>query len=423
MTALIQRAKREAAHTIRVEVECDTLDQVREAVDAGADIILFDNMTPEQMKEGVDICRGRALTEASGGITIDNVREAAEAGVDLLSSGSITPLRKGLGHQPGSPPERVSPLRLGLIAAGLLAVAACGDAAPDTPEPPDAQRIVFVGPRFDVWTVRDDGEGLEHIAGEGPSDSSVTLASSRTQRTEGARYTWPTWSPDGTRVALSRIPGLGEDSVAGLVVSDPSGGPERQLHQTRRGSLGFVARDAPHYAFWAPTSQFLSFVAPRAPGRGLGLFSVDPERGDPHQVAANAPLYHVWSPDGTLMLAHRREDLLLYDSADHSTRDLGARSLRYRAPAFSPDGERIAYVVDEGGTGKLVTSKVDGSDRVTVMDVPGEAAFAYSPRRRTHRCRDEAVVGAALRQAVHRGRGRRRRAAPERPHGCVLLVA
>ena len=96
MTALIQRAKREAAHTIRVEVECDTLDQVREAVDAGADIILFDNMTPEQMKEGVDICRGRALTEASGGITIDNVREAAEAGVDLLSSGSITHSVKAL---------------------------------------------------------------------------------------------------------------------------------------------------------------------------------------------------------------------------------------------------------------------------------------------------------------------------------------
>ena len=273
----------------------------------------------------------------------------------------------------------MSPLRLGLIAAGLLAVAACGDAAPETPAPPDAQRIVFVGPRFDVWTVRDDGEGLEHIAGEGASDSSVTLASSRTQRAEGARYTWPTWSPDGTRVALSRIPGLGENSVAGLVVSDASGGPERQLHQTRRGSLGFVARDAPHYALWAPTSQFLSFVAPRAPGRGLGLFSVDPESGDPHQVAANAPLYHAWSPDGTFMLAHRREDLLLYDSGDHSTRDLGARSLRYRAPAFSPDGERIAYVVDEGGVGKLVTSKVDGSDRVTVMDVPGEAAFAYSP--------------------------------------------
>ena len=90
MTELIQRAKRDAAHTIRIEVECDTLDQVREAVEAGADIILFDNMTPEQMREGVAICKGRALTEASGGITIDTVRDVAESGVDLLSSGAVT---------------------------------------------------------------------------------------------------------------------------------------------------------------------------------------------------------------------------------------------------------------------------------------------------------------------------------------------
>ncbi len=96
MTQLIKRAQAQVAHTIRIEVECDTLDQVREAVDAGADIILFDNMTPDEMRQGVEICRGRALTEASGGITIDNVREVAEAGVDLLSSGSITHSTKAL---------------------------------------------------------------------------------------------------------------------------------------------------------------------------------------------------------------------------------------------------------------------------------------------------------------------------------------
>ena len=90
MTELVRRAKRDAAHTIRIEVECDTLDQVREAVEAGADIILFDNMTPEQMREGVAICKGRALTEASGGITIDTVRDVAETGVDLLSTGAVT---------------------------------------------------------------------------------------------------------------------------------------------------------------------------------------------------------------------------------------------------------------------------------------------------------------------------------------------
>ena len=96
MTQLIKRAKVDAAHTIRIEVECDTLEQVKEAVEAGADIILFDNMTAEQMHEAVEICKGKALTEASGGITIDNVREVAETGVDLLSTGSITHSVKAL---------------------------------------------------------------------------------------------------------------------------------------------------------------------------------------------------------------------------------------------------------------------------------------------------------------------------------------
>ena len=108
MTQLIKRAQSQVPHTIRIEVECDTLEQVREAVDAGADIILFDNMTPDQMREGVDICRGRAMTEASGGITIDNVREVAEAGVDLLSSGSITHSTKALDISLEVRPDRPS---------------------------------------------------------------------------------------------------------------------------------------------------------------------------------------------------------------------------------------------------------------------------------------------------------------------------
>jgi nicotinate-nucleotide pyrophosphorylase (carboxylating) len=96
LTDLVRRAKATAPHTIRVEVECDTLEQVQEALDAGAELILFDNMTNDQMAEGVRLCKGRALTEASGGITIDTVRGIAEAGVDLISSGALTHSVKAL---------------------------------------------------------------------------------------------------------------------------------------------------------------------------------------------------------------------------------------------------------------------------------------------------------------------------------------
>jgi nicotinate-nucleotide pyrophosphorylase (carboxylating) len=73
-----------------IEVECDTLEQVKEAIDAGADMILFDNMNPETMKEAVAIVNGRVPTEASGNINLETIREKATTGVTHLSVGRLT---------------------------------------------------------------------------------------------------------------------------------------------------------------------------------------------------------------------------------------------------------------------------------------------------------------------------------------------
>ncbi|HEU5318934.1 MAG TPA: nicotinate-nucleotide diphosphorylase (carboxylating), partial [Chloroflexota bacterium] len=86
----IQAARRGAPHSLRVEVETDSLDQVREAVEAGADAILLDNMSPDELREAVALIAGRAVTEASGGVTLDTVRAVAETGVDLISVGALT---------------------------------------------------------------------------------------------------------------------------------------------------------------------------------------------------------------------------------------------------------------------------------------------------------------------------------------------
>ncbi|MXY59127.1 MAG: hypothetical protein F4Y96_01215 [Chloroflexi bacterium] len=272
-------------------------------------------------------------------------------------------------------------LRTAFIAPLLLAIAACGndEPAPDTPEPSSTQRIVFVSPHFDVWTVEGGGGNPERFTSRSASAPSGTNIALRPQQTQSVRYTWPTWSPDGRLVALSRTPNLDGNALAGLILFDADGSTERQLHETQPGSVPLVANGAPHYALWAPDSRHLSYVAPRGPGQGLGLFAVRADGGEPYEVSANAPLYHVWSPDGRYILVHRREQLLLHDTHDRSTLDLDADSFRYRVPAFSPDGKRIAYVVDESGMGKLVTSNLDGTDRVTLMDISGEAAFAWSP--------------------------------------------
>ena len=73
-----------------MEVECDTLDQVRAAIDAGADVILLDNMQLVELREAVKLVEGRAVTEASGGVTLDTVRLIAETGVDWISVGALT---------------------------------------------------------------------------------------------------------------------------------------------------------------------------------------------------------------------------------------------------------------------------------------------------------------------------------------------
>jgi len=79
-----------AATPLPIEVECDTLEQVSEALAAGAEAILLDNMIPDQLRAAVALARGRARLEASGGVTLENVRDVAETGVDEISVGALT---------------------------------------------------------------------------------------------------------------------------------------------------------------------------------------------------------------------------------------------------------------------------------------------------------------------------------------------
>ena len=86
----IEMAKEYAPFVRKIEVETENLDMVREAADAGADIIMLDNMTPEMMREAIKIIDGRAETECSGNVTKENVEKVAHIGVDYISSGALT---------------------------------------------------------------------------------------------------------------------------------------------------------------------------------------------------------------------------------------------------------------------------------------------------------------------------------------------
>lgn len=93
ITPAVAAAKLNISHAVKIEVEVESIRELMEAIDAGADIVMLDNMTLDMMKEAVSIANGRVLLEASGNMTLEgerNVRAVAETGVDIISSGALT---------------------------------------------------------------------------------------------------------------------------------------------------------------------------------------------------------------------------------------------------------------------------------------------------------------------------------------------
>lgn len=88
--AAIEKAQAFAGHLIPIEVEVDTIDQLKQALDAGANLVLLDNMPPDVLSQAVALCDGRAKTEASGGVTPETVQAVAKTGVDFIAMGYLT---------------------------------------------------------------------------------------------------------------------------------------------------------------------------------------------------------------------------------------------------------------------------------------------------------------------------------------------
>lgn len=86
----VEALRKKAGHMLQIEVETRDIDEVKQALECGVDVIMLDNMNTEQMKEAVKLIDGRAKTEASGNVTLENIREVAGTGVDIISLGALT---------------------------------------------------------------------------------------------------------------------------------------------------------------------------------------------------------------------------------------------------------------------------------------------------------------------------------------------
>ena len=290
-------------------------------------------------------------------------------------------------------------------------------------------RIVFVGSSGGLFTVNPDGSDLLNLTG-GAQVSSESRGGVLAQP-EGAttNYFWPTWSPDGTRLAASKVVGDGGRPEVSVDVFDLVGRGVRNVYVNPVPSV--IAQGAPHYLYWSPDSRILSFLvsAPQA-FTLLALDTQEPWNVDeiaPDVVETGAPLYYHWNQDGDAILVHSRDELRVarrpFQTGTGGTVTVG---YGFRVPAFSPDGSRMAFTVenpDTAGAALFVEEVGRPGTGTSILEVSSLAAFAWSPDGSELAVVDQEGSGAPVFQRLMLvpAAGGEVRTPGARTYSCVLL--
>jgi Tol biopolymer transport system component len=284
-----------------------------------------------------------------------------------------------------------------LLVAVACAANARGNANNEAPM--DINRIAYIDNDGQLVTSDPDGSGRSLLTTGTVARAGGILA--QPQRRE-AMYSWPVWSPDGSRIAVSLLRGQSpSDAQISLHTLESSTGV---------GGAAFVneapltiAEGTPHYAQWSPDGQKLGITA--ATPEGLTLFLVDaastPQSGPPREplaVQRGAPLYFDWAPDSASLAVHSNEDVLLvrpdYAAQQFSVQPL-ARSRSFRTPAWSPDGNRLAWSAPGGDSEALWVGRPDQPDAAVLRlaEVEGACAFLWSADGEVIAVADRQIAG------------------------------
>ena len=265
----------------------------------------------------------------------------------------------------------VAVLLLVLVLVGCVPARESRQAA-ERPAPPIG-RLAYVADDNHVYTVAVEG-GDPRRVDSAPGEQAVA-GEVRVSR-------WPTWTGDGSRLAFMRLrSGVGDAPAAAEVWTvEPDGSGLRRIWES--GDL------APIYMAWSPDASALALLAQRR--EGLELVLVDPAGGlPPRKVAEGNPLYSSWSPDAGELLIHAGGDHRSNPAAElvvvrtvgpEARRALGLQPGDFRAPAWSPDGSRVAVVAEApGSTAVLAVANATGSDVVRIAPLSEEVAFTWAP--------------------------------------------
>ncbi|MEE9324634.1 MAG: hypothetical protein V3U90_03665, partial [Dehalococcoidia bacterium] len=238
-----------------------------------------------------------------------------------------------------SPTDTPSPLAAPLPTATATSLL---EGAPlPTPSEPlsEVNRIAYVGLDGEIYIIRPDGSDVRRLT---ESLSNLGAFNGSLNTSGDVLYNWPTWSPDGTKIAFSAF-SIGPDGAAALYTIDVEAGTITKLYDNPPEAAGrLVAANAPHYIYWSPDSQNIAFLAPTVDTLALLVVKGDGSE-EARFIFIGAPSYLAWAPDGQSLLSHLGSNLFLVEVGEEpSTAQLPPSSIAFRVPAWSPDSQRIA---------------------------------------------------------------------------------
>ena len=193
-------------------------------------------------------------------------------------------------------------------------------------------------------------------------------------------FAWPTWSPDGLRLAFSGARGEGADYRSVLYARNTVTGGLRELHMSEPGVLRLVARDAPHYIYWSPDGNVLAFIGSSSSGLKLYLDDIRDDVAPAHMLS-DGPLWSGWAPDSRRLLVHRGLDhfMIGVDKAKAELLPVYSDQFAYRVPSWKPSGDKITVTLGDSYVGyTLYLSDAFGLTTAPLMAVPSNTAFLWS---------------------------------------------